>query len=530
MLAFLVGFTIALHILAACKAAPPGAILAQSRFREGNEGWTVSGDGEVYGVDSAMGRLKGRDRSAKVWYFVAPSKFTGDFMPAYDGLLKFSLGHFSYDSGGSSSPSNWDVIIGTGKFRIGARDIVKPFNMQGDYELALNVSTAWVVLNTMMPASNMDIVRVLRAVSSLQIRGGFFSGEYENVWIASPSLIASKGSTPLSSVPPTSDACSLGHLFNITVNNGDFFGQYFTPPFSRDISIPHLPFICNEIVVRVYAHGNLAGVNRSVSVFDDKNTFLGKIFSHVSILDGEFIDAVVIPAGLATAMTVDRTAKFRFAAENEEGGFTSFDSIRFNSLVIEFRIGGCFSRQPITWPNSLPNHPGPLDSAPLAVDAVAFSLTVDGYLAPSMNVVNLVKGTPFSDFNIVGKFFNFDTDVNSLGNVVLTDSLSISASTFNALRVNNSIGFYSNIAHPNTIQLKGATYIYSPLSCFLHSLTSGLGLNGESFYREVNSSFDFDFPIPIQGATGDLLITVTASISSHDPQHYLRIRSREQSK
>jgi hypothetical protein len=322
------------------------------------------------------------------------------------------------------------------------------------------------------------------------------------------------------------------------VNNGDFFGQYFTPPFSRDISIPHLPFICNEIVVRVYAHGNLAGVNRSVSVFDDKNTFLGKIFSHVSILDGEFIDAVVIPAGLATAMTVDRTAKFRFAAENEEGGFTSFDSIRFNSLVIEFRIGGCFSRQPITWPNSLPNHPGPdgfimsftLDSAPLAVDAVAFSLTVDGYLAPSMNVVNLVKGTPFSDFNIVGKFFNFDTDVNSLGNVVLTDSLSISASTFNALRVNNSIGFYSNIAHPNTIQLKGATYIYSPLSCFLHSLTSGLGLNGESFYREVNSSFDFDFPIPIQGATGDLLITVTASISSHDPQHYLRIRSREQSK
>jgi len=120
---------------------------------------TGSGDGEIYGVDSAMGRLKGRDKSAKVWYFVAPSTFMGDFMPAYDGLLRFSMGHYSYDSGGSSSPSNWDVIIGTGKFRIGVRDVVKPFNMQGAYEVALNVSTAWVVLSTMAPASNMDIVR-----------------------------------------------------------------------------------------------------------------------------------------------------------------------------------------------------------------------------------------------------------------------------------------------------------------------------------------------------------------------------------
>ena len=499
---------------------------------------TGSGDGEIYGVDSAMGRLKGRDKSAKVWYFVAPSTFMGDFMPAYDGLLRFSMGHYSYDSGGSSSPSNWDVIIGTGKFRIGVRDVVKPFNMQGAYEVALNVSTAWVVLSTMAPASNMDIVRVLRAVSSLQIRGGFFSGAYENVWLAYPSLIASKGSIRPASASPTSVACSLGHLFNITVNSGDLFGQYFNPPFSRPISIPNVPYICNDIVLRVYAHGNLAGVNRSVSVFDEKGTFLGKIFSRVSILDGEFIDAVVIPAGLATAMTVDRAVKFRFAAENEEGGFSSSDSIRFNMLVIEFRIGGCFSRQPINWPNSIPSNPGPqgfimsfpLDGAPLAVDTVAFALTADGDLAPAMNIVEVVSGKTYSTLNVVGQFFNFGTTANALGNIMLTDSLSITASKFNDLRVNNSIGFYTNIGYPNTVQLKGATYIFSPASCFLLSLTSGLGLNGESFYREVNSTFDFDFPIPSQGAAGDVLITVTASISNHDPQHYLRIRSREQSR
>jgi hypothetical protein len=530
---------VAFHVLVACNAVPPGSILVQNRFREGDEGWTVSGGGEIYGVDLSMGRLKGRDRSAKVWYFVAPPKFSGDFMPAFDGTLKFSLGHYSYDSGGRSSPSNWDVIISTGKFRIGVRDVIKPFNMQGDYEIALNTSTAWIVLSTMALASNMDIVRVLRAVGTLQIRGGYFSGEYENVWIANPSLIASKGSIGPLSVPPASVTCSLGHLFNITVNSGDLFSQSFSPPFSRYISIHHVPFICNDIVLRIYAHGNLAGINRSVSVFDDIGTFLGKIFSRVSPLDGEFVDAVVIPAGLATAMTVDRIVKFRFAVENEDGGFTSSDSIRFNALVLEFRIGGCYSRQPISWPNSLPKNPGsqgfitsfPLDGAPPAADTVAFAVTADGDLAPAMNIVELVSGTLNSDLNILLKFFNFGSTMSlAIGNILLTDSLSIAASIFNALRANNSIGFYSNIAYPSTVQLMGATYIYSPVSCFLLSLTSGLGLNGESFYREVNSSFDFDFPIPSQGAAGDIIIIVTASISNHDPQHYLRIRSREQSR
>jgi hypothetical protein len=535
----LLSCAVALHILVACNAVPPGSILVQSRFFEGDEGWTVSGHGEVYGVDFSMGRLKGRDRNAKVWYFVAPPKFSGDFMPAFNGMLKFSLGHYSFDSGGSSSPSNWDVIIGTGKFRIGVRDVVKPFNMQGDYELFFNTSTAWVVLNTLALASNMDIVRVLRAVSTLQIRGGFFSGEYENVWIANPSLIASQSSIGPSSVRPQSAACSLGHLFNITLNSGDLFGQFFYPPFSRHISIPNVPYICNDIVLRVYAHGNLAGINRSVSVFDDSDTFLGKIFSLVSIIDGEFVDAVVIPAGLATAMTVDRVVKFRFSAENEDGGFTSLDSIRFNSLVLEFRIGGCYSRQPISWPNSLPKSPGsqgfitsfPLDGAPLAADTVAFAVTADGDLAPAMNIVELVSGTSYSDLNILAKFFNFGSTMSlAMGNILLTDSLAVAASKFNAIRANNSIGFYSNIAYPNTIQLRGASYLYSPVSCFLLSLTSGLGLNGESFYRDVNSSFDFDFPIPSQGAAGDIIIIVTASISNHDPQHYLRIRSREQSR
>ena len=530
---------VAFHVFEACNAVPPGSILVQNRFRDGGEGWTVSGDGEIYGVDVSMGRLKGRDRSAKVWYFVAPPQFSGDFMPAFDGLLKFSLGHYSYDSGGKSSSSDWDVIISTGKFRIGVRDVIKPFSMQGHYELALNVSTAWVVLSTMAPASNMDIVRVLRAVSGVQIRGGFFSGEYENVWIANPSLIASKGSVGPLSVPPASAACSLGHLFNITVNSGELFGQSFSPPFSRLISIPHVPYICNDIVLRVYAHGNLAGVNRSVSIFDDIGTFLGKIFDRVSLLDGEFVDAVVIPAGLATAMTVDRVVKFRFAAENEGGGFTSSDSIRFNTLVLEFKIGGCYSHQPFSWPNSIPKNPGsqgfiwsfPLDFAPFAADTVAFALTADGDLAPTMNVVELASGTSYSDLNIVGKFFNFGATVNhALGNIMLTDSFSISASKFNHLRANNSVGFYSNIAYPNTVQLMRVNYMYSPVSCFLLSLTSGLGLNGESFYREVNSSFDFDFPIPNHGAAGDVIITVTASISNHDPQHYLRIRSREQSR
>ena len=170
----------------------------------------------------------------------------------------------------------------------------------------------------------------------------------------------------------------------------------------------------------------------------------------------------------------------------------------------------------------------PLDGAPAAANTVAFALTADGDLAPAINVVELVGGETYSNLNIVGNFFNFGT--HSVGNIMLTDSLSIPASKFNALRANNSIGFYSNIGYPNTIQLKGATYIYSPVSCSLVSLTSGLGLNGESFYREVNSSFDFDFPIPSQGVAGDILIIVTASISNHDPQHYLRIRSREQSR
>ena len=145
----------------------------------------------------------------------------------------------------------------------------------------------------------------------------------------------------------------------------------------------------------------------------------------------------------------------------------------------------------------------PLDGAPLAVDTVAFALTADGDLAPAMNIVEVVSGTTYSTLNVVGQFFNFGTTANALGNIMLTDSLSITASKFNDLRVNNAIGFFTNIGYPNTVQLKGATYIFSPASCFLLSLTSGLGLNGESFYREVNSTFDFDFPIPSQGAAGD---------------------------
>jgi hypothetical protein len=265
----------------------------------------------------------------------------------------------------------------------------------------------------------MDIVRVLRSVSSVQIRGGFFSGEYENVWIANPSLVASKGPISPASVPPVSAPCSLGHLFNITVNSGELFGQSFTPPFSRLIAIPHVPYICNDIVLRVFAHGNLAGVNRSVSVFDHTGTFLGRIFNRVSLLDGEFVDAIVISAGLATSMTVDRVVKFRFAAENEEGSFTSSDVIRFNALVLEFRIGGCYSHQPFSWPNSIANNPGPqgflwsfpLDFTPSAADTVAFALTADGDLAPAMNVVELISGSSYSDLNVIGKFFNFGATV-----------------------------------------------------------------------------------------------------------------------
>ena len=50
-------FVFAFHVLVDCSAVSPGSILAHSSFREGDDGWTVSGDGEIYGVDVAMGRL-----------------------------------------------------------------------------------------------------------------------------------------------------------------------------------------------------------------------------------------------------------------------------------------------------------------------------------------------------------------------------------------------------------------------------------------------------------------------------------------
>jgi hypothetical protein len=160
----------------ACLAAQ-AVTLVSTGFDTGAEGWfaangassthyaTTGGDpgGYVWATDTT---------AQKIWIFVAPSAYFGDFSAALAGSLSFSLRTSS-----PGTPQN--LLIGDVKISGNGIDLVTnisspPTATWTNYSVTLAPSAAWyvgVIGGTL--ATSADFASVLSNVSALHIRGDF---------------------------------------------------------------------------------------------------------------------------------------------------------------------------------------------------------------------------------------------------------------------------------------------------------------------------------------------------------------------
>lgn len=200
----------------------PSGIIVGSDFMLSSEGWTITGN---HGVTSnvlyqpysrgALNHyiLNSNDEQnlkstgdASLWYFNAPSSFTGNHGIAYGGILRFTIGAFSGDFEGTSNDkmSSRPVVIMKCDTCIGPVStgikLVYPLSalttsFTGDtttIEISLMESKGWLKdsQNTLVPyltASQCDLIQVLSRLSSIQILGDY-TDSHEAVGLDSVSL------------------------------------------------------------------------------------------------------------------------------------------------------------------------------------------------------------------------------------------------------------------------------------------------------------------------------------------------------
>lgn len=210
---------------------PPSGVLTGSDFLLGNEGWTVVGNKAVSSAASFESLSRGpalnhyilshddkidvtgageQEMDHSMWYFDAPSKFTGDKGIAYGGAIEFTVGAFSGDFGGGVGGDAAAVRItcddcegpvGPGITLVFPVSALTAF--LGDVtrmSVPLLEGEGWLkdpqnTLSKWIPASQCDIIQVLYRMSSLQLLGDWTT-RHESVAIDDVSLLVAAGSSP----------------------------------------------------------------------------------------------------------------------------------------------------------------------------------------------------------------------------------------------------------------------------------------------------------------------------------------------
>jgi Notch-like protein len=143
-----------------------GCVLVESRFDATTEGWTYEGDGS--NVRLSGGALAMTDAGdGRIWAFIAPAKFRGNFSAAYGGALSYRFRVSARNITGS------DAVTITGANGIAMqRSTAYPTTAFTTYSLPL-VAGAWTNASGGAVLTEAQIRGVLQDVTRLRIRGEY---------------------------------------------------------------------------------------------------------------------------------------------------------------------------------------------------------------------------------------------------------------------------------------------------------------------------------------------------------------------
>ena len=156
-------------------------ILASSGFDHSRpQGWAVQGKGTPSLVMEAGGRLarvlvaRGHGGKSNGWGFVAPPEYLGDKGVAYGGRIEFTLRHADKHGEEADIGSVWGIKIDSREMglTLGAR------TMYGFNRIVFECGS-WTVIRGKGQGygpTQKQLAMLLSTLSSITIRGGFFSG------------------------------------------------------------------------------------------------------------------------------------------------------------------------------------------------------------------------------------------------------------------------------------------------------------------------------------------------------------------
>lgn len=175
----------------ACSGTPS---LASSTFETDDDGWLLSGNGDVTtptlerNGGNPAGHLCGQDsKDGDTWYFVAPQRYLGDRSGAWGKRLTFDL-----KQGASYNQIRGrDVVLNGGGIGLTFNFRAPPGMDWTPYGMRFDADSGWTVEGTGLPATEEDVRTTLRSLTSLRIRGEFYDGPndtacLDNVYFGTP--------------------------------------------------------------------------------------------------------------------------------------------------------------------------------------------------------------------------------------------------------------------------------------------------------------------------------------------------------
>jgi hypothetical protein len=178
-----------------------------SDFLYSADGWSKAGkDAASVEMMHAPMLVQGRDDGKRSWWFSAPQKFLGDQTRMYRGSLSLRVGFWEYSgefinssSANQGSFESFDVILTSQSagISLGRNRLLLPLAFIQQVSAELWEGGGWVVIHpetskgpsiTKHPnCSHSDFLKVVTSLSSLWVRGGYYTGA-EETYIMSVSL------------------------------------------------------------------------------------------------------------------------------------------------------------------------------------------------------------------------------------------------------------------------------------------------------------------------------------------------------
>ena len=179
--------------LASLSRGEEGDVLAKEDFLSGNDGWKLVGSGwSNEGLMREANRIlasEDREKFDKSWWYASsPTFYKSNAADAYNGWLKYTLGHFEYEDQGSNVVSDYDVILVSKRkrFSVGLKGVfqISDSTLMHEYQVRLeetfqpNASTAsWELINGKKgKPTKFDFVQCLSNLAEIRIRGSYFKG------------------------------------------------------------------------------------------------------------------------------------------------------------------------------------------------------------------------------------------------------------------------------------------------------------------------------------------------------------------